>query len=87
MARACADGYAALAVAGGLPSWPPGLPPAPRSLPPANTLALQASAQAAFSELVAQAGAAASLDRPSRRAFAKALSKAVVDMRGAVYVR
>ncbi|KAL4443390.1 hypothetical protein ABPG75_011127 [Micractinium tetrahymenae] len=49
--------------------------------------AAKASAQAAFSELVAQVGAAASLDRPSRRAFAKALSKAVVDMRGAVYVR
>lgn len=47
----------------------------------------QASAQAAFSELVVQVGAAASMDRPSRRAFAKALSKAVVDMRGAVYVR
>lgn len=34
-----------------------------------------------------QVGAAASLDRPSRRAFAKALSKCVVDMRGAVNVR
>lgn len=64
--------------------WLP--PPAPRPFP-ACSPALQASAQAAFTELVAQVGAAASLDRPSRRAFAKALSKAVVDMRGAVYVR
>jgi len=48
---------------------------------------VQASAQSAFASLAAQVGASAALDRPARRAFATALSKAVVDMRGAVYVR
>lgn len=56
-------------------------------IPPVARLLVQASAQAAFGALMAQVGAAASLDRPSRRAFAKALSKFVVDARGAVNVR
>ncbi|PRW50955.1 exportin-4 isoform X1 [Chlorella sorokiniana] len=49
--------------------------------------AAKASAQAALTSLVASVGGAASLDRPSRRAFSRALSKFVTDMRGAVNVR
>ncbi len=56
--------------------------------PHTSTLpALQASAQAALTGLVASVGGAASLDRPSRRAFGRVLSKFVTDMRGAVNVR
>ncbi|KAI7838545.1 hypothetical protein COHA_007688 [Chlorella ohadii] len=49
--------------------------------------AAKASAQAALTGLVASVGGAASLDRPSRRAFGRVLSKFVTDMRGAVNVR
>ena len=48
---------------------------------------MQASAHAAFVALIASVEAAANLDRPSRRAFGKALTTFVVDMRGAVNVR
>ena len=51
------------------------------------SIRLQASAQASLTALVASVGAAASLDRPSRRAFGKALIKCIVDLRGAVNVR
>lgn len=53
----------------------------------ANLPAPQATAQAALTGLVGSVGGAASLDRPSRRAFSRALSKFVTDMRGAVNVR
>lgn len=49
--------------------------------------AAKVSAQAALNGLVQQVGAAAALDRLARRAFGKALSKFVTDMRGAVNVR
>ena len=48
---------------------------------------LQASAQATLTALAEQVGAAASLDRASRRAFATALATFVGDLRGAVCVR
>jgi hypothetical protein len=47
----------------------------------------QASARSSFSELAAQVGAAAAMDRPARRAFAKALARFVTDARGALNVR
>lgn len=54
---------------------------------PCPSMRPQAAAQASLQALVASVGAAASLDRPSRRAFGKALSKCVTDLRGAVNVR
>jgi hypothetical protein len=63
------------------------MPPFNLPLPPCPPLPLQASAHAAFVALIASVDAAASLDRPSRRAFGKALTTFVVDMRGAVNVR